>query len=445
MKKGGVKLKLFSFSGGIHPPDKKNKTENKAIEIMKAPKLLYISLLQHIGSPLDELVTKGDEVKKGQKIAESKAFLSVPVHSPVSGKVIKIETHPFAVNGKIKTIVIENDEKEEWVELKKNPDYNKLSGEQLLDIIKENGIVGQGGAAFPTWIKLNPPKDVKIDTLIINAAECEPYLNADNRLMIEEPVKIVEGIKIILKILGIEKAVIGIENNKNEAYMKLSKAIKAEKNISIALLKTKYPQGGEKQLIKAILDREVPSKNLPSKVGVVVQNVGTAKVIYDAVVEGIPLIERVLTVSGNGVSEPKNLLVKIGTKFEEILNYAKVNREITQKIISGGPMMGIAQYTEDVPVIKGTSGILAFTKEELNEYEAKSCISCGKCVNVCPMNLLPLMFAKLGRFKKWEEMGEYNLLDCIECGSCAYICPSNRPLTEAIKIGKSKLRTMNRK
>lgn len=437
-------MKLFTFKGGVHPPDRKKITENKPIEKMPVPKKVYISLLQHIGSPLESLVKPGDMVKIGQKIAESKAFLSVPVHSSVSGKVIKIEKHPFPVNGKINTIIIENDEKDEWIDLEKNKDYNKLTKEELMAIIKDKGIVGQGGAAFPTWVKLDPPKDSKIDTLLLNGAECEPYLNADNRLMIEEPHKIIEGIKIILKVLGIEKAVIGIENNKKEAYEKIKEAIKDDTRITIAMLKTKYPQGGEKQLIKAVLGREVPSKQLPSKVGVVVQNTGTAKTIYDAVVEGKPIIERVLTVSGSGVKEPKNLLVRIGTQFSEILEYCKIDRDATLKIISGGPMMGIAQYTDEVPIIKGTSGILAFTKEEASAYEANSCISCGKCIDVCPMNLVPLMFAKLARFNKWVDMDEYNLMDCIECGSCAYICPSNRPLTEAIKIGKSKVRTLKK-
>jgi len=412
-------LKLFSFKGGVHPPDNKRKTENEKIEIMPVAKLLYISLLQHIGSPLASLVQVGDEVKKGQIIGESEAFLSVPVHSPVSGKVVKIEIHPYAVNGKIKTIVIENNEKEDWIEVKKYPNYKNMSKDKLIDIIKKKGVVGQGGAAFPTWVKLNPPNDVKIDTLILNGAECEPYLNSDNRLMIESPKKIVEGINIILKVLGIEKAIIGIENNKKEAYNKLSEAVKDEKNISISLLKTKYPQGGEKQLIKAILNRDVPRKSLPSKVGVVVQNTGTAKAIYDAVVEGKPLIERVVTVSGAGIENPGNYLVRIGTRFKDVLEYAHINREETKKIIAGGPMMGIAQFTEEVPTIKGTSGILAFTNKEISHYEPRNCISCGKCISACPMGLVPLMFAKLGRFNKWEA--------------------------EAIKIGKSKLRAMKRK
>ncbi|NLK62118.1 MAG: electron transport complex subunit RsxC [Fusobacteria bacterium] len=435
---------LFTFKGGVHPLENKISTENRNIEKMIEPKKVYISLLQHIGSPLEPIVKIGDIVKKGEKIAESKATLSAPVHSSVSGKVIKIERMPFPVNGKINTIIIENDEQEDWIELNPVSDYTKLSKEELLNIIKECGIVGLGGAAFPTSVKLNPSNDVIIDTLIINASECEPYLNADNRVIIENTAEVIKGIKIMKYILGAKKAIIGIENNKKEAYTKLLEYLKNSEDISVALLKTKYPQGGEKQLIKAILNRVVKVKQLPSSVGVIVQNISTAKAIHDAVILGKPLIERVVTVSGNGVSNPKNLLVKIGTLFREILDYCEVDYEKTVKIISGGPMMGISQYTVDVPAIKGTSGILAFTKEEARRSEPHSCISCGKCITACPMNLLPVMFAKLATFEKWENLEEYNIMDCIECGSCAYICPSHRPLTEGIKIGKAKLRGMKK-
>lgn len=438
-------MKLFTFKGGIHPLERKELCEDRKIEIFKAPKKLYISLLQHIGAPLDPIVKVGDYVKAGQKIADSKAFLSSPVHSPVSGKVLEIVIYPFPISGKIKTIVIENDEKDTWEECEKIEDYKNLTKEEVLNLIREKGIVGQGGAAFPTYVKLNPPKDKKIDTLLLNGAECEPYLNADNRVMIEYADEMIEGIKIMLYVLGIKKAILAIENNKYEAISHLNQKLLKEKNIELAIVKTKYPQGGEKQLIKAVLNREVPAKQLPSEVGAVVQNVGTAKAIYDAIILGKPLVERVLTVSGLGVAEQKNLMVKIGTPFKNILEHVGIDREITEKLIMGGPMMGLAQYTDVVPVIKGTSGILALSKKELNSYKSKSCISCGKCIDVCPMNLMPLMYAKLGRFEEWKEMDRYNLLDCIECGSCAYICPANRPLTESIKVGKSKLRMLKAK
>lgn len=436
-------MKLFTFRGGVHPPENKLQTEKLETEVFEASKMLYVPMLQHIGAPLEPTVKIGERVLKGQKLGDSEAFVSSPVHSPVSGTVKKIEVMPFPLSGKVKTIVIENDGQEELAELTKLENWESATNEEILAMVREKGIVGIGGACFPTHIKLNPPKDVKIDTLLLNGAECEPYLNSDNRLMLEEPHKIIEGIKIIMKVLGVEKAHIGIEDNKPEAIASMNKACEGTK-IVVSTLKTQYPQGGEKQLIKAILDRDVPSGGLPSAVGVVVQNTGTAAAIYEGLVEGTPLTEKIVTVSGQAVGRPVNLKVKIGTMFNEILDYTNTNRDEIEKLVMGGPMMGMAQHSETVPVIKGTSGLLALTKEETNPYKPKSCIVCGKCVKACPMDLLPNMYAKLARFKKWEEMGEYHLMDCIECGSCSYICPANRPLTEAIKIGKAKLRTLKK-
>lgn len=436
-------MKFFGFRGGVHPPENKIQTESMAVEEVKAPKMLYVALLQHIGAPLDPIVAVGDRVLKGQKIADSQAFMSSPIHSPVSGIVKRIEDHVFPLMGRIKTVIIENDEQETWAELSKIEKWENVDRRTLLTMIREKGIVGIGGASFPTHIKLDPPADAKIDTLLLNGAECEPYLNSDNRLMIENPEKIVNGIKIIKKILGVNRAIVGIEENKPEAIASMRKAVEGT-GIEIAPLKTKYPQGGEKQLIKAVLDRQVPSGKLPSAVGVVVQNTGTAAAIYDGIVNGIPLIEKVVTVSGKGIINPKNVKIAIGTPFSYLLDYCGVNREIVDKLVMGGPMMGMAQFSEEAPVIKGTSGLLALTKEETNPYKTRACIGCGKCVEACPMGLEPLMFARLAAFEQWEQLKEYSLMDCIECGSCAYICPANRPLTEAIKIGKSKLRAMKK-
>lgn len=436
-------MKFFGFRGGVHPPENKIQTENMAVEEVKAPKMLYVALLQHIGAPLDPIVAVGDRVLKGQKIADSQAFMSSPIHSPVSGIVKRIEDHVFPLMGRIKTVIIENDEQETWAELSKIEKWENVDRRTLLTMIREKGIVGIGGASFPTHIKLDPPADAKIDTLLLNGAECEPYLNSDNRLMIENPEKIVNGIKIIKKILGVNRAIVGIEENKPEAIASMRKAVEGT-GIEIAPLKTKYPQGGEKQLIKAVLDRQVPSGKLPSAVGVVVQNTGTAAAIYDGIVNGIPLIEKVVTVSGKGIINPKNVKIAIGTPFSYLLDYCGVNREVVDKLVMGGPMMGMAQFSEEVPIIKGTSGLLALIKEETNPYKTRACIGCGKCVEACPMGLEPLMFARLAAFEQWEQLKEYSLMDCIECGSCAYICPANRPLTEAIKIGKSKLRAMKK-
>lgn len=434
---------FFGFKGGVHPPENKLQTEKETIEVFKNPRMLYIPLLQHIGAVLTPKVKVGDRVLKGEIIADSEAFLSVPVHATVSGTVKKIEELPFPLMGNVMTVVIENDEKDEWVELKKEENWKNLSKDELLKIIRDKGIVGLGGATFPTHIKLNPPKENKIDTLILNGAECEPYLNSDNRVMLEYSEKVIGGIEIMKHILGVDRAIIGIEDNKPEAIERMREESKG-RGIEVVPLKTKYPQGGEKSLIKATLNRKVPSGKLPAAVGVVVNNTTTAAAIYDAVVNGIPLLEKVVTVSGLGVKTPKNYKVAIGTRIGEILENAGYDEDITEKIVLGGPMMGMAQYTLDVPVIKGTSGILALTKKEMNECKPRACISCGKCVTVCPMNLEPLMYPRFAAVSQWENMEKYHLMDCIECGSCAYICPSNRPLTEAIKIGKSKLRAMKK-
>ena len=422
-------MKFFGFRGGVHPPENKIQTEHLPIEKLESPNEIFVPLLQHIGAPLNPIVNVGDRVLKGQKIADAEG-LAVPVHAPVSGTVTKIENRVYPLSGKVMTIFIENDKKEDWETADKK---------DLLDIIRENGIVGIGGATFPTHVKLNPPPNTKLDSLILNGAECEPYLNSDNRLMLENPSSIIEGIKIIKKILNVPDVYVGIEDNKPEAIESMRKAAEGT-GINIVPLKTKYPQGGEKQLIKSILDRQVPSGQLPSAVGVVVQNTGTAAAIYEAVVNGKPLIEKVVTVTGKAIKNPKNLKVAIGTPFSYILDHCGINRDEMERLVMGGPMMGLAQMTEEATVVKGTSGLLALTNEEMRPYKTKACISCSKCVSACPMGLAPLMFDRLAAAKEYEAMAGHNLMDCIECGSCAYICPANRPLAEAIKTGKAKLR-----
>lgn len=437
-------MKIFGFKGGIHPPENKIQTENKAIENVVAPKMLYIPLLQNIGVPCTPLVKVGDSVLKGQKIADTDAFVSSPIHASVSGTVKKIEEMIYPLMGKVMGIVVENDEKDEWAELSKIEKWESASKEELLSMIRDKGIVGLGGAGFPTQIKLNPPADNPIDILIINGAECEPYLSSDNRVMIEESEKIIGGIKIMKKILNPKDTYIGIEDNKPVAIETMKNAVKGT-DIQVVALKTQYPQGAEKQLIKAVVNREVPPGKLPCSIGVVVNNSTTAAAVYEGIVEGKPLISKVVTVTGGAVKDPKNLRVPIGMTFGEILAMCQFKRNEAEKIVMGGPMMGTAQYTEDVPVIKGVSGILGLTKKEINDYRSRQCIVCGKCVSACPLGLVPLMFARLGEHMAWEQMNEYNVMDCMQCGSCQYICPSNRPLTESITLGKAKIRMQQQK
>ncbi|MGM0509055.1 MAG: electron transport complex subunit RsxC [Fusobacteriota bacterium] len=435
-------MSVFTFKrGGVHPPGNKELSSDKKVEQMSAPETVYIPLMQHIGAPAKAVIKVGDKVKKGQLIGEKQGFVSSNIHSSVSGEVIDIKSMAYPINKEVTTVIIQNDGEDNWVDLNEHKDYKNIKKEELLEIIDKQGIVGKGGATFPTSIKLDPPKDKPIDTLLLNGAECEPYLNADNRLMIDRTDEMIEGIKIILHILGINNAIIGIEDNKQEAIKVVKNAIKDESDIELAVVETKYPQGGEKQLIKAVLDREVPSGCLPSEIGVVVHNVATARAIYQAVVEGKPLIRRIVTVTGGAIKDPKNLCVSIGTRFKDVLDYVGFDKSKMEKLILGGPMMGFSQYTWDVSVIKGTSGILALTKEESKSKKTYSCINCGKCIEACPVNLLPQMYAKLGVSEQWKEMEDYNLMDCMECGSCSYICPSNRPITDMIKLGKLKLRS----
>lgn len=437
-------MNIFGFKGGIHPKENKRQTESKRTERITMPKMLYIPMLQHIGTPLNPIVQVGEKVLKGQIIAESSAFLVAPIHASTSGIIKKIDNYHFPLMGKVKTIFLEPDGEETWCELEKIEDWDIKKKEELLSHIKSKGVVGLGGASFPTHIKLNPPSEAEIDTLLINAAECEPYLNSDNRTILEKSLEIIEGLKILKKILGIKTIVIGIEDNKKEAIEKLKELFKGT-DIEIFVVKTLYPQGGEKQLIKSVLNREVPSGKLPLNVGVVVHNIGTVVAVYEAIVKGIPLIEKIVTVSGGAVKNPKNIIALIGTQISELLNATETDREKIDRLVVGGPMMGMAQYTDEAPVVKGTSGVLGLTKEETNRCKPRPCIGCGKCVDACPMGLPPVMYARLGEFQYWEEMKSHNLMDCIECGCCAFICPSNRPLTESIKLGKSKIRSMMNK
>lgn len=426
------------FRGGVHPNDRKSYTAGKAIEVAPLPSKVIIPVRQHIGAPCTPVVNKGDEVKKGQVIASSDAFVSSPIHASISGKVIDVAEYPHPMFGKCMSIVIENDGQDQWMDgIPAERDWQKLDSNTIKGIIKEAGIVGMGGATFPTHVKLAPPPEKKIDTFILNAAECEPYLTADHRMMLEESERVATGVKIVMKALGVTNGFIGIEENKMDAVEAMKKAVEGT-DIKVEALPTRYPQGAEKMLIKALINKEVPSGGLPMDVGVVVQNVGTVAAICDAVTQGIPLIERVTTVSGQAIKEPKNLLLRIGSSIQDAIDLCGGFSSQPEKLISGGPMMGFALSGADFPIMKGSSGILLFAKGEANTGTESPCIRCGKCIDACPMGLNPSMLSILGERNLVEEAKEdYSLLDCIECGSCVYGCPAKRNIVQYIKYSKA--------
>lgn len=438
-------MKLLTFKKGVHPPHGKHFTEDKKVEVLLPKGDLVFPMSQHIGAPCEPLVKKGDRVLVGQKIGDAKGFVSAPIHSSVSGTVKNVLTMPHPNGTKVTSIIIENDGLyEEAPEIKPRENYNELTKEEILKIISDAGIVGMGGAGFPTHVKLAPPSDKKIDTIIVNGAECEPYLTCDHRLMLENAKEIIEGLKIILKLFPGVKGFIGIENNKMNAVKVMKEAAASESNIEVVVLKTKYPQGAEKQLIYAITGREVPSGKLPADAGCIVQNVDTVFEIYNAVAKGRPLMERIVTVTGEAVKEPKNLKVKLGTSFKELIEACGGFKEDPVKIIAGGPLMGITISTLDLPVIKGTSGILALTKAQAVLPEESSCIRCGRCVEACPMNLVPSTLDSFVKRREYEAFEENNGMDCIECGCCTLVCPAKRHLTQSCREGKRTV-TQNRR
>ena len=408
-------------------------TEDQRIEVLPLPRKVYIPLSQHLGQPCKSLVAVGDTVSLGQKIGSIDAHLYAPVHASISGKVVSIEDYPHSLLGKSKAIVIEGDSNLVSQALKIRPqnEVDKLSSQEVRNIIFDAGIVGMGGASFPTHIKLNPPKSV--DTLIINGAECEPYLTADYRLMIEKAKEIVKGAELVARCLGVKRVYIAIEDDKPEAIDSFkTHNLKFE----IKVLKSVYPQGGEKQLIKSVLGKEVSRGKLPFDTGVVVHNIGTIFAIYEAVYLNKPLYERVVTVSGRCLENPKNLLVRIGIPIKELIDFCGPLKEGPAKIIIGGPMMGIAQYTDEVPVIKSTNGVLLFGKKEAKYLDEEYCIRCGACVRECPAGLMPCLINLASEKALWQEAINYGALDCIECGICNYVCPANRILVQSIKRAK---------
>ncbi|CEH33101.1 electron transport complex subunit RsxC [Romboutsia lituseburensis] len=440
-------MKLLTFRGGIHPPYKKEYSNQKAIEKAENPKVVYIPLQQHIGAPASPIVQVGDSVKVGQKIGEQQGFVSCNVHSSVSGKVVAIKECEVA-GGTGVCVVIENDFLEEKHEsVKPKGELDNLTKEEIVSIIKEAGIVGMGGATFPTHVKLSPPPDKNIDVVILNGAECEPYLTADHRLMLENPEDVVFGLKVFMKALNVKKGYIGIEVNKPDALDAIQKAAQQYKDIEVVGLEIKYPQGAEKQLIYACTGREVPSGGLPMDAGAVVNNVGTAAQVARTIKTGMPLIERITTVTGSCIKNPKNLITKVGTLVSEIIEQCEGFKEdkTVGKVIMGGPMMGIAQYTIDIPTNKGTSGILCLDEEESKTPKPQNCLRCGKCLSVCPAFLQPLYISAYSLKNDFENAQNYRALDCIECGSCSFVCPARRPLLQSVRNAKREIIANKRK
>lgn len=430
-----------TFRGGVHPAEWKQLTEDKPLENMPVKSDITLPIQQHLGAEANPVVKKKDRVLIGQLVAEPVGFISAPIHSPVVGTVKDIKVVPSAYGFPKKSVIISPEETQEE-QFFEPLDPNTITSAQIVERVKNAGIVGMGGASFPTYVKLQPPKDKIIDTLIINACECEPYLTRDYRILLEKPIEFLGGVKLIMKALSVERAIIGIEDNKSLAVKYLINYLKDEKNIKLAVLKTKYPQGAEKMLIYATLHRLVPPGKLPLDVGVVVQNVATALSIYQAVVEGKPQIEAYLTVSGKGIVQPKNLIVKIGTTIEEVINYCGGMTSDAERVVVGGPLMGVAIYDLKTPVMKATSGILALTKEEINEKKSRSCVRCGNCIEACPINLQPTKLARLSEVGRLEDALHFGIMNCMECGTCQFNCPSDVPIVHLLKVGKSKAKNI---
>ena len=433
-------LKTFKI-GGVHPAENKL-SACKAIEVLALPKSVFIPLGQHIGSPAEAIVKKGDKVKVGQLIAKSSGFVSANIHSSVSGNVKKIDDGPDTSGYPKRGIYIDVEEDiwEENIERSNNVKTEiSLNSAAILAKIQEAGIVGLGGATFPTHVKLVPPKGMKAEVLLINGVECEPYLTSDHRMMLEHSAELIVGVKLLIKAMNVEKAAIGIENNKSDAIAAISKLVDGDNQISVVPLKVKYPQGGEKQLIKAVTGREVPSGALPISVGVVVTNVATTFAVYEAVQKNKPLFERIVTVTGKSVQKPSNFKVRIGTSIGELIEAAGGLPENCGKIVNGGPMMGKAVANTEIPVTKGTSGILLMPEQEAKRQDVMPCIRCSRCVSVCPMGLEPFLLMNVSEKQMWDRAEMEKVMDCIECGSCSFTCPANRPLLDFIRLGKGKV------
>lgn len=434
-----------TFKGGVHPYDGKDLAKDQPIQkIMPKGEMVY-PLSQHIGAPASPIVAVGDRVLRGQKIAEAGGFVSAPIYASVSGTVKAIQPRRTAVGDMVNSIIVENDGLMEEVEFHPVEDINSLSKEEILNRIKEAGVVGMGGAGFPTHVKLSPKEPEKIEFIIANCAECEPYLTADYRRMMETPEELVEGMKIVLRLFEGAKGILGVEDNKPDAIAKLQELTKDEPLVEVMPLQTKYPQGGERQLIYATTKREINSTMLPADAGCIVDNVETLISIYHAVKFGKPVMERIFTVTGDAVVKPGNFLYCIGMSYAELLEAAGGFKEQPEKIISGGPMMGFSMFELEIPTTKTSSSLLCFLKDEVAASETTACINCGRCVGACPEQIIPSKLAKMSEFGDKAAFEKWNGMECIECGSCSYICPAKRPLAQYIKTMKKQILADRRK
>lgn len=431
-------MALHTFRGGVHPYEGKDLSKDKPVRDLLPEGEMVFPVSQHIGAPAKPIVKAGDHVLRGQMIAEAGGFVSVPIFSSVSGTVKTIEKRATATGTLCESIVIENDGEYKEADFKPS-DPDLISKEEIIDKIKNAGVAGMGGAGFPTHVKLSPKDPDKIDTVIANCAECEPYLTSDYRIMMEEPEKLVAGMKIVLKIFPKATGYLAVEDNKPDCISRLRKLTENEDRISVCQLRTKYPQGGERQIIHAVTGRDINSRMLPADAGCIVDNAATLCAIRDAVIEGKPVMDRIFTVSGDAVCEPRNFRIKIGTSYSEILSAAGGTIKEPEKYISGGPMMGFAMFDLDVPTTRTTSALLVFSDDEASKYETTACINCGRCVEACPERLVPSRLAKFSEHKKAEQFEKWYGLECIECGSCSFVCPARRPLAQDIKTMKKQI------
>jgi electron transport complex protein RnfC len=435
--------KRMKFSHGVHPPELKELTEREPIRRLPFPDEIVLPLSQHTGKPAKPLVAIGDRVQRGDMVAQADGFVSSPVHASAAGTVTAIELWPHPSGAFHEAIRIKVAPYDAQVPRKRIiPNWHGLSAEEIVDAVRRAGVVGLGGAAFPTHVKLVPPKDVTIDTVVINGCECEPYLTTDHRTMVEYPERVHLGTRLMLTTLGVDRAMIGVENNKPDAIERLRATIPDDlrERVTVHALTVKYPQGAEKMLIKSLLDREVPSGKLPMHVGVVVHNVASVATIAEVFETGLPLVERIVTVTGPGVVRPSNLIVPVGTKVRDLIAACGGFTETAREIVFGGPMMGAAQASTDVPVLKGTSGVIVLTDTEVKPQKAYPCIRCGHCLDACPVFLNPQILGQLAMYERYEEMNAHHLQDCMLCGCCGYTCPSNIPLTQLFALAKAQLR-----